>query len=116
MPTYIGIGFITDFDFLYNIGNKLKINKYNVLNEKNKIIEFLKKEYNLKNIFILYNSNIYDIAVFSNILQIADPFCSIEKLNNNYDIPENFEEMKEKIAPDKDIKMIAYYTNEKITI
>lgn len=116
MPTYIGIGFITSFEFLYKIGNKLKINKYNVLTEKDKIIEYLKKEYNLEKIYILYNSNIYDIAIFSNILEVADPFCSIDILNNNYNIPENFEEMKDKIDPDKNIKIIAYYTNEKIAI
>ena len=55
MPTYIGTGFVTNFEYLRNIGEEININKYNVTNEKEKdnIINYIKN-----------NSN--EIAVFDN--------------------------------------------------
>lgn len=112
MPTYIGIGFITSFDFLYNIGKEINIDKYSVLYNKEKIVNFLKQKYKLETLYIICNSDIYNIAVFSEIIKVADPFCSIDFPKNNYNIAENFEEMRDKLEPDKRIEMIVYYANE----
>lgn len=107
MPSYIGTGFITSFEYLWNIGEKININKYNVLERKNDIIKFLKEKYNLNNLYILHKKDNNEIAIFNNIIQIADPYCVLDSSKND-DISINFKKMKDDIEPDKDINIIVY--------
>jgi hypothetical protein len=107
MPTYIGKGFITSFKFLWDIGEKIDINKNNVLTYKNKIIDYLKEKYKLNELYILHKKDSIEIAIFYNIIQTADPYCILD-LSEKKDVSENFKIMKNDIEPDKDINLIVY--------
>src|ERR1700755_2697084 len=109
MPSYIGYGFITSFHFLWDIGEKININKYNVTNEneKKRIIEFLKKEYNLEKLYILHKKDSHEIAIFNNIIEVANPYCVL-KLPKEKNIQEHFKEMKNNVEPKREIEIIVY--------
>jgi hypothetical protein len=107
MPTYIGNGFITSFKFLWDIGERININKNDVLRYKNNIINFLKEKYNLNDLYIFHKKDSLEIVIFENIIQTADPYCILD-LSEKRDISENFKKMKNDIEPDKDVNLIVY--------
>lgn len=107
MPAYIGNCFITSFNFLWDIGNILNINKNDVLIYKNNIItNFLKTKYKLDDLNIIYQKNNNKIFIFDKI-QIADPYFILDLKEKRY-IPENYINMKNDIEPNENINFIIY--------
>lgn len=107
MPAYIGNCFITSFELLWNIGKNLNIDKNDVLIYKNNIItDFLKREYKLNNLNIIYKKNSTKIFIFEEI-QIADPFYILDLKEKRY-ISENFINMKNNIEPNEKIEFMIY--------
>lgn len=112
MSIYIGVGFNTEIRTLYEIADQIGIDKYSILHNKEKIINYLKEKFSLSSLYIVYNFDLDpSIIIFNNIIENPKLYYSIDSLNN-LNVSEGFKKLKKTYDNNKEIKTIIYYGNE----